>query len=387
MIIPEWTGYFPEVENESNKVKEAYTYLENEWENGNRVDIVDNQSSYLFYYCYRLNDKCLVEHSQESLIETSNKYQNLLKIYGPDFPKINYYATLWMMCLAKSIENSEVREYWLNYYLDHLCNDRKNLNDLGSLLFKGEEEYVPSKYFVDLFPIKSKLSPYGRNFEDEIRQFIEQKIDLIYQNEKINYISLFAKVKNASYTIPTTINVDYDDVKDYMRVDGYIFTRDMDKIKSFIKDSENEWRKSNHLPEIGKGWIHESQLFEELRKTFKNQKIEQHARPKFLGQQHYDIYFPEYKIACEYQGDQHFKAISYFGGEDSFKSNQERDRRKRRISKINDVILIEVMPNYNLENLVERISRYMNIDIPKVCHIDESDNPSIKDLTKYRNKK
>ena len=312
MIIPEWTGYFPEVENESDKVKEAYTYLENEWENGNRVDIVDNQSSYLFYYCYRLNDKCLVEHSQESLIETSNKYRNLLKIYGSDFPKINYYATLWMMCLAKSIENSEVREYWLNYYLDHLCNDRKNLNNLGSLLFKGEEEYVPSKYFVDLFPIKSKLSSYGRNFEDEIRQFIEQKIDLIYQNEKINYISLFAKVKNASYTIPTTINVDYDDVKDYMRVDGYIFTRDMDKIKSFIKDSENEWRKSNHLPEIGKGWIHESQLFEELRKTFKNQKIEQHARPKFLGQQHYDIYFPEYKIACEYQGDQHFKAISYF---------------------------------------------------------------------------
>ena len=172
-----------------------------------------------------------------------------------------------------------------------------------------------------------------------------------------------------------------------MRVDGYIFTRDMNKIKSFIKDSENEWRKSNHLPEIGKGWIHESQLFEELRKTFKNQKIEQHARPKFLGQQHYDIYFPEYKIACEYQGDQHFKAISYFGGEDSFKSNQERDKRKRRISKINDVILIEVMPNYNLENLVERISRYMNIDIPKVCHIAESDNPSIKDLTKYRNKK
>ena len=180
MIIPEWTGYFPEVENESDKVKEAYTYLENEWENGNRVDIVDNQSSYLFYYCYRLNDKCLVEHSQESLIETSNKYRNLLKIYGSDFPKINYYATLWMMCLAKSIENSEVREYWLNYYLDHLCNDRKNLNNLGSLLFKGEEEYVPSKYFVDLFPIKSKLSSYGRNFEDEIRQFIEQKIDLIY---------------------------------------------------------------------------------------------------------------------------------------------------------------------------------------------------------------
>ena len=101
----------------------------------------------------------------------------------------------------------------------------------------------------------------------------------------------------------------------------------------------------------------------------------------------YDIYFPEYKITCEYQGDQHFKAISYFGGEDSFKSNQERDKRKRRISKINDVILIEVMPNYNLENLVEQISRYMNIDISKVCHIDKSDNPSIKDLAKYRNKK
>lgn len=387
MFIPEWVGYYPEVENESKEVKTAYAYLENKWKNGDRIDIDNTQSSYLYYYCYKINDECLIKHSQESLIEASEKYKSILRSYGADFPKINYYATLWMMQLSKSIGNREIGEYWLNYYLDHLCNDRKNLNDLGSLLFKDEEEYIPSKYFVDLFPIKSKLSPYGRNFEDEIRQFIEQKLDLIYEDKGINYISLFAKVVDTTKTIPTTDNVDYDDVKDFEQVNSYIFTKDNNKVKSFIKNSENEWRKSNHLPEIGQGWIHESQLFEELRKTFNNQEIQQHARPKFLGQQHYDVYFPEYKIACEYQGDQHFRAVSYFGGENCLKSNQERDERKKRISKINGVTLIEVMPNYNLENLVDKLSKIMMIDTPQACHVDEKDNPSIKDLIKYRNKK
>ncbi|WP_252898792.1 hypothetical protein [Secundilactobacillus odoratitofui] len=46
--------------------------------------------------------------------------------------------------------------------------------------------------------------------------------------------------------------------------------------------------------------------------------------------QHYDIYFPKYKIALEYQGAQHFEAISIFGGEAGLKNAQERDKRKKR---------------------------------------------------------
>ena len=387
MKIPNWQGYYPEVENESKEIKKAYGYLQERWFNNIKVKLDDNKISYLFYYCYRINDKCLEDHSPDSLRRASQSYQTLLEMYGNDFPKLNYYASLWMMQLSKSIGDNNIEEYWLNYYLDNLSDARRNLNDLGSMLYKNDSTYIPTKYFVDLFPIRSKLSSYGKFFEDEIRQFMEQKLENQFQNTHINYIAEFTSVNNSTATIPTTDNVDYDDIRNYERTERYIFTLDKDKIKKFIRDSENAWRKSNHLPEIGKGWIHESQLYEELKKTFVGFNVEQHARPKFLGQQHYDVYFPQYKIACEYQGDQHFRAISYFGGIDSLKSNQERDQRKRRISKANGVTLIEVMPTYDLESLVKMICDLMGIDVPNIYHLSSDENPSITDLVKYRNKK
>ncbi|EEI22253.1 hypothetical protein FG166_04090 [Limosilactobacillus fermentum] len=120
-----------------------------------------------------------------------------------------------------------------------------------------------------------------------------------------------------------------------------------------------------------------------MKKTFYFLEVEQHARPKFLRRQHYDVYFPKYKIACEYQGIQHFKPVSYFGGKTSLESNKERDERKRRISKFNNVKLIEVLPDYNLEHLVNEISDYIGIDTPKIQCIDEKDLPSIDKLNKY----
>ena len=52
---------------------------------------------------------------------------------------------------------------------------------------------------------------------------------------------------------------------------------------------------------------------------------------EILGRKEIDIYSPIYKIGIEYQGDQHFKPIAFFGGEERFKTQVERD-----ISKIND---------------------------------------------------
>lgn len=48
----------------------------------------------------------------------------------------------------------------------------------------------------------------------------------------------------------------------------------------------------------------------------------------WLGLQHLDFYLPEHKIAIECQGDQHYKPIEYFGGEESLRGYMERDARK-----------------------------------------------------------
>lgn len=353
MDIPEWSVYFPELKNHSDACKKAYQYLKENWKKGNKIRLDDKRSSYLFYFCYQLNDQFLTKGTKTELKKVSLSYRKFLNMYGEDFPKLNYYATNWMMLMSKVIESEDIGNKWLNYYLDHICNDRKTLNDLGTLLYKNEKEYVPTKYFADIFPIKSKLSLFGQTFEDEIRQFIEQKLDKHFQKFHQNFIAEFSNVTETIHTIPTTDTIQDDDIVQSDRVKGYFFKANRQKVQKFIKDSENEWRKNNNLPEIGQGWIHESKLYEELKKTFYFLEVEQHARPKFLRRQHYDVYFPKYKIACEYQGIQHFKPVSYFGGKTSLESNKERDERKRRISKFNNVKLIEVLPDYNLELKLE----------------------------------
>lgn len=58
-----------------------------------------------------------------------------------------------------------------------------------------------------------------------------------------------------------------------------------------------------------------------------------------LGKLSLDFYIPDKKIAIECQGEQHFKPIKFFGGEEKFKKTIERDKRKKNICEENGVKL------------------------------------------------
>ena len=64
-------------------------------------------------------------------------------------------------------------------------------------------------------------------------------------------------------------------------------------------------------------------------------------RAKWLGAQSLDIFIPTLNVGIEYQGMQHYEPIEFFGGERAFKSNQERDARKRKLCEENGIKLIE----------------------------------------------
>lgn len=57
---------------------------------------------------------------------------------------------------------------------------------------------------------------------------------------------------------------------------------------------------------------------------------------------YFDFFIPDYNIAIEYQGPQHFKPIDFFGGKEAFREQQNRDNIKREWCKLNGVELIEV---------------------------------------------
>lgn len=53
-----------------------------------------------------------------------------------------------------------------------------------------------------------------------------------------------------------------------------------------------------------------------------------------------DFYLPEYNIAIECQGIQHFKPIDYFGGETAFEKQQKNDEKKRKLCEENGIKLL-----------------------------------------------
>jgi hypothetical protein len=97
---------------------------------------------------------------------------------------------------------------------------------------------------------------------------------------------------------------------------------------------------SNHLSNQGcpkcnvYGNVSRNKLLKKLELEFKETTIIIEGKPDWLisskitNPQSLDIYFPDNNIAIEYQGDQHFIPINFFGGEKSHKYLKELDERK-----------------------------------------------------------
>lgn len=70
----------------------------------------------------------------------------------------------------------------------------------------------------------------------------------------------------------------------------------------------------------------------------------------------FDFYLPQYNTCIEYNGKQHYEAIDYFGGEDSFKQQQLNDKIKRDYCKTNHINLIEIPYLYDTK---EKVNNYI----------------------------
>lgn len=94
------------------------------------------------------------------------------------------------------------------------------------------------------------------------------------------------------------------------------------------------------------------QILQEVNINYQTQKIFQEClnpeRTSFLK---FDFYLPGYNCCIEYDGEQHFKSIKHFGGEEKFQRQQQLDNIKNQYCKKNNIKLIRIpYTDYNKIN-------------------------------------
>lgn len=104
--------------------------------------------------------------------------------------------------------------------------------------------------------------------------------------------------------------------------------------------TNNLTREELGFKKIGERFVSETELYRIIKSIFTDKKVIHHYRAKWLKGQEIDIFIPDFNLAIEYDGIQHFKPIKAWGGEEGLKKNIERDKIKEEKCKENNVTLI-----------------------------------------------
>lgn len=106
----------------------------------------------------------------------------------------------------------------------------------------------------------------------------------------------------------------------------------------------------DHLCRHGCPTCNLSLIEKEIKQFFTENNIEFKEQKKFswLGLQSLDFYLPQYKIAVECQGQQHFDSIEHFGGVVELNRIKERDNRKLKLCTEHGIKIL-YYANYNYD--------------------------------------
>lgn len=88
-------------------------------------------------------------------------------------------------------------------------------------------------------------------------------------------------------------------------------------------------------------WVSQKKIFLMINDLLPSDcKILVEASPSWLGRQKLDIFIPEMNLAVEYQGEQHFKSLKHWGGQQKLNRNKVMDERKKKLCAENGIKLV-----------------------------------------------
>lgn len=344
MNIPSFDSYGG-IESMTPEQLEFYKTLEKNISNNNYMD-VDGNISYLFTYAKKIILKLYQRKTKalhRRLILLSEKYRK--------YEKFSAYCIYWANDCLLALNHLE--EYLVETELDPFeKNNITNINIRLTICLKLGKDISTSDSLI-----LSEFRPSEIILENK-NIFLDCYAETYYEFLKENgnfFEYLCSEIDCASGEIYLFSGTPALMTAGFKVIDFRGAKETCSLIRIMARVAENKLRIQLGYPVVGEGWISETILYKKIKERFPGTTILQHGRPEFLGLQHYDIWLPHWRIAIEYHGIQHFRSIDYFGGEESFQKTIERDKRKIKLSKDNNVKLFVVTEGYDLDELINKI--------------------------------
>ncbi len=282
------------------------------------------------------------DYSQVTHTGANNKVEILCKKHG-SFKQRARSHLLGSGCL-KCYNESKCKKYSLT---------------TDEFIFRGKEKFG-NKYgyeFVEYNGYKKYVKiicPIHGMFEQRPYKHLKGNGCLICTREKIANIQRSTKqefIKKANDVHGNTYN--YSNVE---------YKNNHSKVKIICKQHGQFLQTvSNHLSGRGcpicKGSYGEKviqQMLVEYKIEFEPQKLFKSCKGK---RRHlpFDFYLPKYDLCIEYDGDHHFKPISFFGGIKTFNIIKHNDNIKNVFCKENDIKLVRIPYSRNRNKIKQRL--------------------------------
>ena len=311
---------------------------------------------------------------------------DLLDVLNDAYPFLKSYSD---NLLVEKLE--EEGNYQLAWYRMITSNNHIGIEKILMYSSKLNDFLITPKLALRLVGNPS-LTFFGLQNIDEICKIFKSHLDTKIKTEANNdFWSLFLKSKNPLKAYPEEHYKKFFISKgSHKAEDRYNFYKSIDKdqkrqykfnilengafphlieksildyLRNTFIESENIFRVENGISKIGEGsrWKTEKELFDLIKTEFSDLNVVYQASPDWLGRQSFDVYIPEKNIALEYQGQQHYEPIDFFGGDEGLKKTKERDFKKQSLSKENDCLLFIVDQGYSYELLLSELKSAIEI--------------------------
>jgi hypothetical protein len=138
---------------------------------------------------------------------------------------------------------------------------------------------------------------------------------------------------------------------------GFMYYSLMDEnIIGFMKKAENKIRSQSGKHKVGERWENETRVFKGLKdKLPDNYKLYREYLIWADGAKRFDCFIENKNVAVEYNGEQHYKPIDFFGGESAFKRRKASDQLKKEYCEENNIDLFVIRYDEEIEERVDEI--------------------------------